>query len=59
MKIIFIFACSGMFQDVPGCSGMFRNVPCSGFYRRPLSTGIDVRDYREISDRGLDVIGSL
>ena len=23
MKIIFIFACSGMFQDVPGCSGMF------------------------------------
>ena len=25
MKIIFIFLCSGMFQ----------NVPCSGFYRRP------------------------
>ena len=26
MKIIFIFA----------CSGMFRNVPCSWFYRRPI-----------------------
>ena len=26
MKIIFIFACSGMFRNVPACSG---------FYRRP------------------------
>ena len=24
MKIIFIFACPGMFRDVLGCSGMFR-----------------------------------
>ena len=24
-----------MFRDVPGCSGMF---PCSGFYRRPVSS---------------------
>ena len=23
MKIIFIFACSGMFRNVPACSGMF------------------------------------
>ena len=23
-EIIFIFSCSGMFQDVPECSGMFR-----------------------------------
>ena len=23
MKIIFIFACSGMFRGVPECSGMF------------------------------------
>ena len=37
MKIIFIFACSGMFRDVPECSGMFRHVPeCSMF--RILST---------------------
>ena len=32
---IFIFSCSGMFQNVPECSGMFRNVPCPRFYRRP------------------------
>ena len=27
-----------MFRNVPTFSGIFRNVPCSGFYRRPLST---------------------
>ena len=37
MKIIFIFACFGMFRDVPECSGMFRHVAaCSVF--RVLST---------------------
>ena len=36
MKIIFIFACSGMFRDVPECSGMFRHVPaCSGMFHIP------------------------
>ena len=36
---------------VPGYSGMFRNVPCSGFYRRPLSTalGLVSRIFRSCS----------
>ena len=34
MKIIFIFSCSGMFQDVPEGSGMF-HVP--GFIDAPES----------------------
>ena len=39
MKIIFIFACSGMFRNVPACSGMF-HVP--GFIDGPKDRGIFV-----------------